>query len=90
MPVCQLCKREVSKTTRHHLIPKQKGGKEKQVVELCKPCHKMIHATFTNSDLVQEYNTVEKLKNAPELQDYLEWISERDLENINVRRRKDK
>lgn len=88
MPKCALCEREVSYLTKHHLVPRQKGGTMGKTVELCSPCHKTLHATFTNTELVQRHDTLEKLKTAPELQPYLKWIKKRDLERITVRRKK--
>ena len=74
MAYCELCGRDVTLITQHHLIPKQKGGDSDQIVNLCRPCHKTIHATFTNTQLVQDYNTLEQLKQANALQNYLKWI----------------
>lgn len=74
--------------TKHHLTPKQKGGTHEVTVDLCSPCHKTIHAYFTNTELVQEYNTLEKLRTAERLQKYLTWIAKRKIESLKVRRRK--
>ena len=57
---CVLCKREVKVITKHHLIQKQKKGKE--IIKVCVSCSKQIHALFTNAELKQKYNTLEKLK----------------------------
>ena len=88
MPVCALCDRTVKKITRHHLVPKQKGGTDEDVILLCQPCHKTLHATFSNTELVQTYNTLEQLRAAEPLQRYLKWIRKRDIEHLRVRRRK--
>ena len=47
---CSLCGRDVPKNlmTLHHLTPKQKGGKAEHRTPMCKPCHKQLHATFSN------------------------------------------
>ena len=73
---CQLCRRWVPRRliTLHHLTPKQKGGKAEDRVPLCKPCHKQLHAMFTNKELMKEYSTVEKLRGAPLLDGFLKWI----------------
>lgn len=88
MPQCQLCQREVEKITVHHLIPKQKKGTSEQTINLCIPCHKTVHAYFSNTELVQEYNTLEKLRSAERLQKYLKWIAKRSIESLRVRRMK--
>jgi hypothetical protein len=50
---CSLCGRPFSKTnlTKHHCLPKQKGGTKEDVELLCSQCHGMVHATFTNATL---------------------------------------
>ncbi|NJL13170.1 MAG: HNH endonuclease [Microscillaceae bacterium] len=85
MPTCALCEREVCRTTRHHLIPKQKGGKDGPIADLCQPCHKTLHHTFSNSHLARHYNTVEKLQKAEELATYLAWIRKRDIERLSFK-----
>jgi hypothetical protein len=60
--------------TLHHLLPKQKGGKADNRVPLCRPCHKQIHATFGNGQLATLYTDLGTLRQAPQLQPFLEWI----------------
>jgi hypothetical protein len=60
--------------TQHHLTPKQKGGKAEHRTPMCKPCHKQVHATFSNTDLARVYPDVESLRAAPLLQQFLKWI----------------
>lgn len=85
MPVCALCEREVSRTTRHHLIPKQKGGKDGPIADLCQPCHATLHHTFSNASLARQYNTIEKLQQAEKLAMYLAWIRKRDIERLSFK-----
>lgn len=83
---CELCGREVETTT-HHLIPKNR--KESPTVQLCQPCHKQVHATFTNHELRQGYDTIEALREADRLQSFVEWVSKTDVqvdESDRVRR----
>jgi hypothetical protein len=72
----------------HHLVPKEEGGRHGPTVPLCQPCHTTIHLVFTNRELAQQFDTVEKLKAAPALQKYLTWIRNRKLERISNRRGK--
>ncbi len=83
MAYCELCAREVERTSKHHLLPKQKGGKHTQTVDLCQPCHKTIHHTFTNAVLARNYTTLESLREAEQMQAYLEWIRPRKIERLN-------
>lgn len=73
---CQLCERDVPSAliTLHHLTPKQKGGKAEDRTPLCRPCHKQLHATFSNNDLAKLYDTIQGLQAAPLLQPFLRWI----------------
>jgi 5-methylcytosine-specific restriction endonuclease McrA len=73
---CALCGRDVPGRllTLHHTIPRQRGGRAEHRVTMCRPCHKQVHAVFTNKQLERELDTVEKLKEAPELQEFLSWI----------------
>lgn len=56
----------------HHLRPERRA--ESPTVMLCRPCHKQVHALFTNEELREEYDTVEALRDAERLRDYVEWI----------------
>ena len=85
---CVLCEREVMQTTRHHLIPRSKGGTE--VVDLCIPCHKTLHSFFSNHTLLAELHTVEALRQEPEIARYLSWIRKQPDRVVRVARRKDK
>lgn len=73
---CQLCGRdfERSRLTRHHCLPKQKGGEAEDIELLCSQCHSMVHATYTNHTLAQLYPTIDKLREAEELAPYLKWV----------------
>jgi len=75
-PQCALCRRCVPPQliTLHHLTPKQKGGQAEQRIALCKPCHKQLHAMFSNKELAREYDSLESLRRSPRLAAFLEWI----------------
>ena len=60
-PLCALCGRPIPPgvpQSRHHLIPKLRGGKGGETVLLHQICHKEIHATLTETELARAYNTV--------------------------------
>ena len=53
-PVCALCGRPVPPDvpqSRHHLVPKLKGGKNGETVLLHHICHKEIHASLSEAEL---------------------------------------
>ena len=85
MKNCELCDRE-QELTFHHLIPK-KNHKIKYIrekysflninsygIKICRDCHKMIHKLIPHKLLALDYNTMEKLKNHPELKKFIEWV----------------
>src|SRR5687767_12318068 len=73
---CSLCEREVPREliTQHHLTPREKGGKAEHKTPLCKPCHKQLHAMYSNQQLAKLFSTIEALRAAPGLGPFLKWI----------------
>ncbi|MEK8133147.1 HNH endonuclease [Paenibacillus filicis] len=71
---CALCGRQGVETTRHHLTPKEKGGTFLPTADLCIPCHKQIHALFTNEELEDGLDTLEALRSHERLSGFLRWI----------------
>ena len=81
---CSLCERKVPPTliTQHHLTPKERGGKAEHKTPMCKPCHKQLHAVFTNKELEQRYASIEALRSAESLQPFLKWIRKQRAERV--------
>lgn len=73
---CALCERPFTagQLTKHHCLPREKGGTTEHVTLLCPQCHGMVHATYTNATLAAVYPTIESLRQAPELASYLKWV----------------
>jgi 5-methylcytosine-specific restriction endonuclease McrA len=73
---CSLCERDVPRDliTLHHLKPREKGGRAEHRTPLCRPCHKQLHAVFSNAVLARSLDRVDLLKASPELQGFLGWI----------------
>ena len=87
--ICTLCKRDVEILHKHHLIPKSKRGRE--TIKVCRSCVEMIHVLFTNKELANEYNTLEKLKASPKIKKYVRWIKKYvKKERITIARKKKK
>ncbi|WP_187274552.1 HNH endonuclease [Paenibacillus sp. N3.4] len=61
-------------TTEHHLVPREKEGSSLPTAALCIPCHKQIHALFTNEQLEQSLNTIAALRENKEMRSFLKWI----------------
>ena len=68
MEKCPLCNRELGDKNidKHHLIPITFKGKEKYPIH--RMCHRKIHSVFTERELLNEYNTWEKLQSDSEIQ----------------------
>ena len=74
-PRCCLCGRELGgKTSLHHLIPKSKGGKFTDTIELHQICHSKIHATFTENQLTRQYYTIAQLLAHEEMDKFVNWL----------------
>jgi hypothetical protein len=79
-PICPLCGRPIPPgvpQSRHHLIPKLKGGKGGPTGLLHDICHREIHATLTEAELAQSFNTIEALQDHPRLAGFLRWVRKR-------------
>ncbi|MGG3805465.1 HNH endonuclease [Metabacillus fastidiosus] len=74
MDVCELCEREPVETTIHHLLPKEMGGTFGPTANLCIPCHKQIHALYTNKEIAIRLTTIQELKEDEQLSRFLKWI----------------
>jgi hypothetical protein len=73
---CALCGRpfEQGRLTKHHCLPREKGGSKDDVALICRQCHGMVHATYTNETLAALYPRIEDLRRAPELAKFLRWV----------------
>jgi len=83
--VCELCKREEIEITAHHLVPKtthsskyvKKNFSVEQMnttVDLCKACHKTVHATFTEKELSRSYHTLSLLNQSEPIYKFAKWV----------------
>jgi hypothetical protein len=96
---CALCGRAGLELTLHHLIPrtrhKNKRNKRtftreevrRRTCRLCRPCHKTVHAVFTEKQLERTYNTLEALRDAPAIGEFVQWVRrQKPGRKITVRR----
>jgi len=72
---CELCGLEVEHIVKHHLIPRQKGGKNKvdNKIVVCLPCSKQVHALHSNYELKRKFDTLDKLKQDERVQKWIRW-----------------
>ena len=76
--------------TEHHLIPRQNTKRKNlapsPTIQICSACHRQIHMLYDNTYLAQNLNTLESLKNDPQLQKFLAWVKKQDPEKkVKVR-----
>ena len=89
---CELCDRDCLQLTAHHLVPRQtvkrKQAESGPTIDICSPCHRQIHALYTNLELARDLNTVDKLKSEPRMQKFLNWIKKQDPQKkVRLRRK---
>ena len=73
---CGLCGRGFvrSALTKHHCLPRSRGGTGEQIELISSQCHGMVHATFTNLTLEKLYPSIAELRAAPELVAFIKWV----------------
>ncbi len=77
--ICPLCERPIPPhlESRHHLIPKLRGGKHGPIAVLHTICHSKIHSVLSETELARVYNTVEKLRQHEEISRFVKWVRKR-------------
>lgn len=71
---CELCGRSEVETTIHHLLPKEMGGTFSDTANLCIPCHKQIHALYSNKEIATRLTTLRELREDEMLSRFIKWI----------------
>jgi hypothetical protein len=89
---CELCEREGCHLTKHHLVPRARHNKKvkreqtwderNRIAWICRPCHSQLHMFYTEKELERKYNTLELLKEQPEVQKWIAWISTKHLGKV--------
>lgn len=75
--LCPLCGRPIprdAKSSRHHLVPRLKGGGRLGTVRLHQICHSAIHARFGETEIARRLNDVVALRTDPELAAFIGWV----------------
>lgn len=79
-PVCPLCLRPIPAEvpqSRHHLVPKLKGGKGGTTVLLHDICHREIHAALTEAEIARDYADIDALRTHPRIARFVAWVARR-------------
>lgn len=83
---CELCERGEVELTRHHLVPRTRHSNKRnqrefdredvrtRIALFCRPCHRMVHALFTEKQLERELNTLEAIAAHPDVARFVAWI----------------
>ena len=82
---CEICERSYIPLTYHHLIPRavhakslKRGWHEEwqlnKVAWLCRACHSFVHRVASNETLAREFDTVEKLVEREDVQNFARWV----------------
>ena len=74
MGSCALCGRQMVESTVHHLLPKEMGGTFGPTANLCIPCHKQIHALYTNEEIAVRLSTLPELRGDASIGRFIKWI----------------
>lgn len=72
--LCPICGRPLGtvRVEEHHLLPKTFKGKE--TITIHGICHRTIHATFSERELLHYYHTVERLLESEVIQKFAAWV----------------
>lgn len=91
MNTCELCGRQDVETTVHHLLPKEMGGTFGETANLCIPCHKQIHALYTNQEIAARLTTLKELREDEKLSSFIKWIQKQPATKImKIRKSKER
>ena len=72
---CPLCGRKLvggRSVNQHHLVPRSRNGRD--TIALHRICHAAIHATLSEKELARQYNTIERLREHPQLRRFIVWV----------------
>ena len=95
---CELCRRQKTNLSFHHLIPqtvhgnawfRKKFSREQmrtRGLNLCRECHHAVHEFIPNEkELGRNYNTRELLLSHEKIANHVKWISRRPFQRHKVK-----
>ena len=79
---CLVCGQELGNknTSRHHLVPRSKGGKNSETIRIHNICHDKIHSVFTEKELKVTFSSVEKIKENEVMIKFIKWVSNKKID----------
>ncbi|KAJ4416144.1 hypothetical protein N0V82_006904 [Gnomoniopsis sp. IMI 355080] len=85
--ICKLCTRTMTNITRHHVHPKVNSARRpppgvadrsknylETTIDLCRPCHSMIHHIIPNKLMSDSYYSQSLLETHPRVQAWISWV----------------
>lgn len=91
---CCICERQYGgEMEDHHLKPQTFKNRNKKVLEkdnivhIHKICHAAIHAFFKEKELFKYYHTPERLKQHPDMNNFIEWVKTKPVDFYVTMRR---
>ncbi len=66
-----------ARPTRHHLVPRSKGGARAPTVLLHRICHNAIHARFSEAELARRLADIDSLRAEPDVARFIAWVAGR-------------
>lgn len=86
---CLLCNRELGgRVSTHHLVPVLKGGKNGETVKLHEICHDKIHSLFSEIEIKNHYNTIEKLLTNENIVKFVMWVKNKPVDFYDSSKKK--
>lgn len=77
---CTLCKRD-GELEFHHFYPGKGRRKDDSGIDVCNQCGDQIHLLFTNTELRNDYNTLDKLLESNRMKTYIKWVKDKPIES---------
>ncbi len=71
-PLCGMPMVDGDSIDRHHLIPKSKKGTDTERCHVV--CHRKIHSTLSEHELLMYWHTWERLRSHEEIAKYIRWV----------------
>jgi hypothetical protein len=62
----------------HHLVPKTFKGTE--LVDIHRICHRKLHSTITEREMLNYYHTPERLLEHEEIVKFVEWVKKKPVD----------
>ncbi len=83
---CPVCSRPLGteRLEKHHLVPRTFGGRSTELMHAI--CHRKIHATFSERELKNYYNTADRILEHEDMKTFVNWVSTKDLDFYMVSR----